>query len=360
MPLYKCNKCSYETYDKNKYDSHLNRKFPCAQKIDKQHGNIKPKDGNKCEHCGRVLAAKSSLTRHIESQHNITNENHGTQENPIMVSVNGDNNTVNTNQHIDNSITNITNNITNIHPYDYYDILSLPIIGQYRIITDKRSPYRKILDYFNLSKNNPEYHNIRLPDLHRKYVNVYTDEWMKEVNDNAISKLIASHKDIIGVLLDRFRIFVNDKAFDLIPKAYMYGSGTDPDIHKKLSTHIKIHLFNHRNKKLYTSPDILKEKTNKIFWALSKDYEWQEVEDTITELDNLNIDFHEDLTTMNKKILQKNIKSQMTPNLYIKLVTRLDKLRRRYKKSKKNTEDPLIETSWTKFHEKEDQNKLIK
>lgn len=51
---------------------------------------------------------------------------------------------------------------------------------------------------------------------------------------------------------------------------------------------------------------------------------------------------------------------QMTPNLYTKLVTRLDTLLRRYKKSKGNTEDPPVETSWTKFRENADQNKSIK
>jgi len=219
MPPYECERCHRQIYDKQKYEVHCNRKFPCTPQ--KPHGNVKLKDDNKCEHCNKTLATKSSLKRHIGSQHN--DENNRIQN------------------HIETQNINITNvkdiiNVMNVtYPYYHYNIQSMPLICQYRILTDIRSPYRGILDYFNLNKNNLEYHNIRMPNIKRGYMDIYTDKWTKDLNTNVLSKLVFAHAKSIEIMYDKFRIFLCEDAFRIINSAYYHGM----KLNKKIMRDIK-------------------------------------------------------------------------------------------------------------------------
>lgn len=158
-------------------------------------------------------------------------------------------------------------------------------------------------------------------------MNVYTDIWIKEFMDEAMERLIVSHKDIIGIIFNRFRIFLNFKRMGLSSDAFYYGCNSCRE-RIGLAQYLKIHLYNHRDTKTQVHMEVPKDPNHKMFRLLTRKYrfKWDDVGDTINEMDDIGIDFNADLCTMKTQLLTKKANEFMTLRLYKKLIKRLNVL----------------------------------
>ena len=100
MVNYQCERCGYQTNDKNRYDKHINRKFQCkvvtlkssgkavgskndpieskndpiGSKNDPFESGIDNKDKLDCMFCGKVFKHKTNLIRHQKYRCQIVNK----------------------------------------------------------------------------------------------------------------------------------------------------------------------------------------------------------------------------------------------------------------------------------------------
>ena len=83
MVLYKCENCSYQTKDRNKYQRHLNRKFSCKDrypliKSDDKSQNVpsafqgvpnEQKVLPRCKWCQKTFSRQPNLNKHLKHGH---------------------------------------------------------------------------------------------------------------------------------------------------------------------------------------------------------------------------------------------------------------------------------------------------
>ena len=83
MVLYSCDNCPYKTKDKNKYQRHLNRKFPCKDKYPILNSNDKSLTVPKtfqgvpneqkvlpiCKWCHKSFSRQPNLNKHLKHGH---------------------------------------------------------------------------------------------------------------------------------------------------------------------------------------------------------------------------------------------------------------------------------------------------
>lgn len=290
MMKYKCKICGYETNKKTHFDRHVNKKKRC--KPDKIHGNFKKiKTKPKCTICGKEFTSIGGIKYHMSHIHNGNGV--GNNNNAIA----GNNNNTN------------CNNTVNIHNtylvgYDQYDIFDLTLFEQYVILTNKKLPYLAILDHFNFNINNDKYHNIHYGDISRKSIKIYDgNQWIHDFVQDVIEKLIASHTDVIYTLYARFRIFLTIRSTDVIADAYY--APIKPFTYNKLSSKIKYHLYH--NNKIKKNPNnvIPTNRSDEIFWALSKNFNWNDVEILMQRLDNFDVDFSKNMSEIKNEVIEK-------------------------------------------------------
>ena len=342
MATYNCTKCSYQTNDKRSFDNHKSRKIPCnlskpKNKI-KLHGNANTNIITPCcKECNKTFASNQSLARHSKTFHSNNNK-----QNVDNGDITGDNNNITSNNHsnntTNNNITNTTNsnntinnitiiNLPEIHPYSYYNGEDLTLYEQYLILASKTSPYTAILDFFNLNLNKSQYHNMRIPNIHKPSMDIHTgEEWEKRAIDNVIAALISSHKKIIYRLFNKFRIFLNTKTIELIPMAIYYGCVGNKKVYRKLSQDIKLHLYNRRDKKNVPNLDIPDDDNNEKFCALSKNFTWAEIYDILTNLDQFDFDFDKNLDEIKEQLLKNKIGKDTHDCIFKKFIKRIDNL----------------------------------
>lgn len=314
MVEYTCARCNYKTNNKRHYNDHLSRKIPC--KKDKPHKLIKQNKYLKeqswiCDKCDKYFSTKSSLTRHIKTLHkNITNRAKNIiGNNNINGNNNNNNNNVNNNiekqKIINNQIINIQS-VINVHPYQYNDINDLSLFQQYLSLTCKSSPHSELLFNLNLDPQKPSYHNIRLGNINKNIMDVHNGEkWVKEMVKIAINNIIDSKTILIKMIFNKFRFFLNKRALYHIPKYYhYYGFGHCQQTYKNLMNYIKIFLYNNRfmeNKNTKKIPD---DKNDPVFWALSKKFEWFEIEKIISKMEKLEINFDKNSYEIKQQLLK--------------------------------------------------------
>ena len=311
--MYKCDICNYQTNNKQSFNNHINRKVSCSGNKQKLHGNANKivRQNPKCEVCEQYFASNQSLVRHNKSQHATINGNHNNQ-------------TINENCHN----TNITINPTIIiHPFTTYDIFDLTIYEQYRTLSSEVSPYTSILDHYNLNPNRPQYHNMNLGNIKTNIMDVHDGtKWEKESIACVLNLLVPTHQDLIGALLNRFRIFINVNALKLIPLAIYYGCAENLKYYKQIILSVKLHIYNNRHKDRALDLNIPEDENDKIFWAISKNFIWPEIEHLITELDKYKIDFDQNLGSIKNQILASEMKTTAKNDLYKKLIKRINNL----------------------------------
>lgn len=272
---------------------------------------------------------RHNATYHIEINNNCVqingNDNNTTINNNNIETQNNNNIRTqnNTTINIENAI--ITDQI--IHPYTHYNIIDLTLFEQYCILTSKYSPYTSILDHLNLNPDKSEYHNMYFPNLHKNIIKVHTgNEWEKELISIAMEKIIISQKMVIKTLFNRFRIFLNTKAMKLIPNAVYYGCTENYYFYKKLSQHVKFHLYKKRNNKTKMTGNIPSDPEHEIFWVISKNFTWDEVEKLISKLDKYNIDLNQNLDDTNDQIIDVVNKNSKLGIIFKKIIKRVDTL----------------------------------
>ena len=333
MAKFKCDKCGYETNDKRYFDNHNNRKIPCFFNNAKLHGNTKNTDKTDdliCKHCDQSFSRHDSLMRHIKSQH---------------ATINGDHNNANINSHNTTNTNNfykpVTINQTNIIiPFTDYNISDLTIFEQYKTLTSEVSPYTSILDHYNLNPNRPQYHNMHLGNINKTIMDVHDGtKWKKETIASTLNLLVPTHQELIGTLLNRFRIFLNIDALKLIPHAIYYGSAENLKYYKIIVKEVKLHLYNNRLKDHVPDLNVPEDRNDKIFWAVSKNFDWPEVEDLMTELDKYKIDLDQNLDLIKNQILESKMKTTTKNDLYKKLIKRIGNLITTFKTNANKMDD---------------------
>ena len=151
-------------------------------------------------------------------------------------------------------------------------------------------------------------------------------QWLKEIMTNALSNVVDSKRIMIGMIFNRFRCFLSNKATFLIPKAYYYGYTENYYFHKKLIQHIRFHLHNNSKNKKLTEIEVPDDRNDKIFWALSKKFIWNEVSELISIMDEIGIDFDKDLDNIKKQLNDNSNKFKTIDHLFEKLITRINYL----------------------------------
>ncbi|ANB50170.1 hypothetical protein [Powai lake megavirus] len=278
MSRYKCDKCNYQTNNKNHFTDHINRKIPCN--INKLNKKIKSTIKLHCEICKKNFSREDSLTRHNKTFHSKITGDYNNQNN-------GNNNTI-TNITTQNNI-GIQINIINpviiqpiIYNYIHNDIKDLTLFEQYLSLTSK----------------------------------IY----------NAISNVIDSKRIMIIMIYDRFRCFLNKKAICMIPEGIYHGLSDNYYFHKKLVKHIKVHLYNNRKLKPKNKEEIPNNKDHEVFWALSKKFTWDEVDKLISKMDELDINFDANLDDIKQELLMHIDINPKFESIFKKLLKRIDRL----------------------------------
>ena len=336
MVQYKCDICGYQTNNKTHYEDHINKKIPCNP--NKLHKLIKNNIVHHCKTCDKNFSRHDSLVRHNNTYHAVINGNENKQINGNNTNSNNTTTIETQNNTNSNNTTiietqNIINNpiiiqpIINIHSYEYNNINDLTLFEQYLCLTSKNSPYAALLNHLNLNPDKPQYHNMKITNLNKKYMDVNDGQkWIKEIITSAVFNIVDSKKITIELIYDRFRCFLSNKAIKFIPRSCYYGSRKNLFFYKQVAQHVKLHLYNNRKIDNKTNDDIPTDPNNEVFWALSKKFIWPEVEKYITKLDKLNIDLDEDLDKIKNNILNKCENKPKLKIFFKNLLKRIDYL----------------------------------
>jgi hypothetical protein len=355
MTVYTCKNCDYKTNNEQNYSNHLNRKIPCTLSNKKGlHGNSKEYKKPYCPHCKKEFSRNDVLKKHNKKFH-INNEgsdnkqiigDHNNNQNGDHHNNNkqiiGDHNNNQIGDHNNNQIGNHntlnkidTQNITIekiiVKNYDSNDINDLTLLEQYLTLTSEISPYHQLLNYLNVNHKNPKFYNINLPSLTKSNIKVITNNsWITKNLKETIDEVFNSKRLLIGLIFNRFRFFFSNKAVSIIPRKYYFGDTENLHLYKKYVVGIKNHLYDNnlknKNNKIDTSlPNKIKpteSEQKEIFWAISKNYTWNEITETITEMNENNINFDTDLGEIKKQLLSDDVEFK-NENLFKKLIKRI-------------------------------------
>ena len=299
MVNYQCERCGYQTNDKNRYDKHINRKFQCkvvtlkslgeavgskndpieskndpvGSKNDPFESGIDNKDKLDCMFCGKVFKHKTNLIRHQKYRCQVVNKEMNQleilkkeaqdikdelEDNIKMKKIQMKQMTKNyrnrtkklmaSNQN--NYNTNNINNTQNLNSHNTINI-TLNNFGNENvdhITTDKllglsKFPYSAIPKlitekYFNMDK--PENHNIRKTNKKDNFVEVYKDDQWQIENAKKLTDDLADINISYFEMLDNINMRFNQ----YIEKYYDDNSGVKED----LKSDILLVLLNGTNK----------------------------------------------------------------------------------------------------------------
>ena len=128
------------------------------------------------------------------------------------------------------------------------------------------------------------------------------------------------------MIFNKFRFFLNNKALYHIPRYYYYyGFKQHTQMYKNLMNYIKVHIHNNRYMDKKIDKNIPSDRNDKIFWALSKNFDWPEIEELIIKMEEFNIDFNDDLDKIKKQIISIQDKYKLK-NFFKKFLKRIDNL----------------------------------
>ena len=114
--------------------------------------------------------------------------------------------------------------------------------------------------------------------------------------------------------------------------------------HKRLVQFLKVYIYNNRNMDKKINKDIPKNQSDKIFWALSKNFTWSEVEKLLTKMEESEIDFDENLEEIKQNILIAIKKNTKLKKFFKKYLKRIDYFIDKFENSSESERDPDFET----------------
>lgn len=322
MAKYQCSQCNYQTNNKRNYNMHVNRKNPC--RIDKPHKLIKENKQTKCPICLKHFSREDNLKKHMRKHNGTATNNNSTKgDSNSTAGIAGDENTTNMHSYNTTNVNNPVIHQTIIKKYDTYDINDLTVYEQYLCLTAKDSPYTALLDHLNLNPTREQYHNMRYNDFHSNKMDVHTGEqWMKTLASEALGSIVSQERIAIGFIFNRFRIFLSNKRTKLTAEAYYYGHRQVYRLHKFMVEQVKMHLYNYRKTKKVIKEQI-PDKNSGVWWALSKNFTWAEVEEYINKLDKYGIDLDHELVRVKAEILALCQRKPRLKDFFRKLLARI-------------------------------------
>ena len=277
MPIYKCTKCNKNFKQKSHYISHINRKFPCNQKViydtldcisdvvsENSIGEIA-----KCNFCEKMYSSISVLYRHqrdnckiikqdneekeklfqylveqVESLKTVREENkrltHKIKEQNRIIR-----NTQNIYNNINNSTINNTTNNIKIVAFGKEDISHLTNRDWIKILNRNYKSIEDLTLKTHFDKTKPENQNIYISNLRSKYIMVHDGcDWVVKDRNNTVEELYDEKAYIIfnkvEELTGRIPIKIVDK-FNKIKTGY-----DEDEIRKVLLKDLDMVLYNQR------------------------------------------------------------------------------------------------------------------
>lgn len=343
MERFICEKCGYCTNEEHHLRDHHNSKKGCdpnkihgkikktvnindipelKAKIEEQQSRMKKLkekekiDNHTCHICNRYFKRPDNLKRHYETDSHMEN-----------VKIHGNNNTITNNSNNTNVKINLAingpvniNNPTIIHKYTHYDINDLTLFQQYLICTHNiysdNTPYEIMMTYLNFSPDKHQYHNFKYPDIKKATVKVYEDAWFTK-NISVIENIISNQHGQLCLIYNKFRIFLGRRACTYNLK-YLYDGLECSNEHKSLFRKIKCHMYN--NRKIQNESNEPSQQDEIIWKSLSKSFDWEEVVAYIIKMNEIGVDFNQNL----KNIRQKILSYKEHKKFFKKLIKRLD------------------------------------
>jgi thiol-disulfide isomerase/thioredoxin len=234
MVIHTCEKCNKEFNKISHYKTHINKKIPCNNNLDKSLKSKRPKkldekiekvNKNKCSHCLKIFSSISNLNKHIKNnckiikQKNTINNNIEPnmtkmmtkiiEQNVILIKENKKLQKITKNKNIKNQqINNIKNQQNNqinvnINVYDHgtekLDLIDNKVILNAINKGMGVSHITNIIESIYLNPELPKYQNICITDINRQKCMVFSkNQWILsdiEKIYNLISKVIDFSKE---------------------------------------------------------------------------------------------------------------------------------------------------------------------
>lgn len=264
MSTFSCKKCGYFTERSNDLKRHLEKKNKCKKiKIIM----TKEKIMHVCEYCDKELSRNDAMIRHIKLLHSDADGN------PIQ--------------------------IIKIHSYDYQNIHDMSILEQYLVLSQADS-FFMMIRWLNLDVDKPQYHNIKLSHVNKNYIDVYDGiSWIKENMMSTLDIFVKETRKSICSIFDRFRLFMSSKKIKNTPLHYFIRN---ENFDKILCRKLKIYIYNNRKMKFKTT---FPYHDKNFEFLLSKRYTWKYVEEVMTILDKLDVNFGQNLDDIYNYVANK-------------------------------------------------------
>ena len=214
MVLYSCPRCGYETYHKNCFKNHLNRKFICEplysnipiidigkeykinitpykQKINMPLNNNNNKNNIRCEYCLKKLSRQDSLSRHLNICKKKKNNSILELKNSINTLITN-NNTINNNTTNNNNLQIILNNYGNETKPELDDKYLM------KLIKGAFSAVPKLVEKIHFDPEYPENSNVKITNKKLPYASIRkNNKWELEDKDKFINKLMEDKYNIL-------------------------------------------------------------------------------------------------------------------------------------------------------------------
>jgi hypothetical protein len=331
-----CDECGYKTDCLQKFEKHMNRKTPCSK--DKPNANIKEYKEACCKKCEMSFGNHSSLIRHNKRYHIESEEKIDRQQ-----IVEGDNNAiVNGDVGRDVNVNNNNNIFVGpvIHNYMHNSIDDLTYYQQYLVLTSKISPYSAIIDRLNFNQDKPEYQNMYLMDIKSGTMKVHNgNKWINESMTVATSNIVDTKNNLLWDIFNKFRIFINEEAYEKISIICFYGRseciGHNSSEYRRIRNSVKVHLSNNKRERKIFDDVVPTDKNNETWWALTKSFNWLEIEVIFSKMVKYKIDLDKNLSEIRSDMVKVMKKTPLTKKYFCKVIKRLDHLIALYNKKNK-------------------------
>lgn len=220
----------------------------------------------------------------------------------------------------------VTTNQIVIQKYDTLDIDHLTVYEQYLVITNDQ-PYIAILYLLHLHPAKKKYHNMRYLAGNNEMMEVYDGEcWLKIGIRKALTRFFYCLRQTIGLIFNRFRLFLSNKAVRFIPKAHYYGY-YKVSFPRNTIKQINLHLQHGSRTESVEMQQIVvvPDENDEAWWALSKNFTWAEVEKFLAKLDKCRIDLDHELVQIKSDVLAICAKNEELKIFFRKLNLRINR-----------------------------------